>query len=652
MNKAFPYILCWCLCATLTAQTSRIDSLERVLLTNRLKNQEKAELLNHLANEYKGVDTAKCRMYAMEAIQLAQSIGSKKIEAVAYIAIANNFKLVDTMKYRAYALEALRLVRNSEGLEYEEGLAHFTLGNYYLVTQQYYSAHAHYKKAEKLVLKHQDNNQLTDIYKNLMLLFGVIEDMDNMIYYAEKLLDMAMKQDNRILELYAQYFIVVDRFLNDHGQEALNAYLDLYNKSIQLNTIYSDYIAVDIATIYINQNCLREAVRYLNRTLDAYKAGGQHIVISQVYISLAEAYATLHQTDSAEYFLRQGEDCLIQHEGIGIDIHNVRSIIEANKGNYRDALESYKKYHHLSDSIVKAGKTTEMARMKNWHELEQKDNKTHILQQESQKQYRLIRILEVTLAMIFALLALSFFLYRKTVGKNRELKKLHTVKDKLFSVVAHDIRSPMSALMSMLRLADNDMLDAVTQARLLKDISDRVDDTYGLLDNLLHWAKSQMQGIIPSPAYFDVKEASREVTDTIQSVAEGKQIILNNCIGQQQIFADRNMFSVVVRNLTTNAIKYTSAEGEVTLASELKDDALVISVKDTGTGMSQEVQDKLFKLSETKSQRGTNNESGTGLGLVLCADFVKANGGRIWFTSKQGEGSTFYFSLPVKIWTS
>ena len=157
-----------------------------------------------------------------------------------------------------------------------------------------------------------------------------------------------------------------------------------------------------------------------------------------------------------------------------------------------------------------------------------------------------------------------------------------------------------------------------------------------------------MQGIVPSPSFFDVHDGSRSVTDSLYHIAAAKTITLNNRIAKQQVYADRDMFAVVVRNLTMNAIKYTSAEGEVTLASEPKDNMLVISVNDTGTGIPQEMQDKLFQLSETKSQRGTNNESGTGLGLVLCADFVKANGGRIWFTSKQGEGSTFFFSVPVK----
>jgi two-component system sensor histidine kinase/response regulator len=285
--------------------------------------------------------------------------------------------------------------------------------------------------------------------------------------------------------------------------------------------------------------------------------------------------------------------------------------------------------------------------MRNWHEVEQKDRENEILQQERAKQQNIIHILAVALLMIVALLAFAIHFYRKTVEKNRELKKLHTIKDKLFSVVAHDLRSPLAALTSLLQLANNNKLDAEKQARFLKDLSSRLSDACGLLDNLLQWAKSQMQGIIPTPVHFDAQEASRAITDSIQHIAASKKIALNNNIESHQIYTDCDMFTIVVRNLTMNAIKYTSAEGEIILASELAGDKLIISVRDNGTGMSQEVQDKLFKLSETQSQTGTNNESGTGLGLVLCADFAKINGGEIWFTSKEGEGSTFYFSVPV-----
>jgi signal transduction histidine kinase len=130
-------------------------------------------------------------------------------------------------------------------------------------------------------------------------------------------------------------------------------------------------------------------------------------------------------------------------------------------------------------------------------------------------------------------------------------------------------------------------------------------------------------------------------------MAANKQITLINHIEKQQVYVDRDMLTVLIRNLTTNALKFTHANGSVTLASELKGNMLIISVKDTGTGMPDNVRDQLFKFSQTESRRGTNNENGTGLGLVLCANFAKAIGGEIWFTTELDKGSTFFFSIPL-----
>ena len=134
----------------------------------------------------------------------------------------------------------------------------------------------------------------------------------------------------------------------------------------------------------------------------------------------------------------------------------------------------------------------------------------------------------------------------------------------------------------------------------------------------------------------------------MQNVADAKKIVLITNVKKQEVYADRDMFSVVIRNLVSNAIKFTREDGEITIDSEISGNKLHISVIDTGTGMSPEVLDTLFTLTKTMSVLGTNNETGTGLGLLLCADFVKANGGKIWVSSKQGEGSKFSFSVPLK----
>ena len=238
-------------------------------------------------------------------------------------------------------------------------------------------------------------------------------------------------------------------------------------------------------------------------------------------------------------------------------------------------------------------------------------------------------------------------MYEQTIEKNKELEKLHTVKDKLFTVVAHDLRGPIGSMSSMLKFSLVEKIDTDTQSKMLIDLSRRVEDVYELIDNLLCWAKNQMKGMVTTPVYFDAQETTQAVVNNLHKIVSDKKVILNNLVKNQKIFADHDMFTVVVRNLTTNALKYTSAGGEITLSSEISDNMLVVSVRDTGTGMTQEAQKKLFILSETKSTLGTNNESGAGLGLVLCAEFVQANGGRIWFSSIEGEGSTFYFSVPL-----
>ena len=631
-RKLIPVILCCSLCANLAAQSSVVDSLEHRLASFAGSNFEKGWLMLEISQEYRLTDTLKSKSYIMQALDLAQKTGEEKVEGYAYL----------------------------------------LLGTYYTFLGQEYLAFLNDKKAEKLFLKLNDKVALYKVYYNLINQFHTLGDMDNVSYYADKILEIdsagqydltsiissetmiTTKDQEIIIEtiLWAQYLKGLANFKDNEGQEMLDYFVEMFHTLFLLNpeSPVTMYIANQCGRIFLLQNRPGEALYYLHWVRVYFEK--QILYLPQMYASLAEAHAMLNRLDSANHYIKKAMNApahLMDNEAMMI-LYRSQSLIASKKGNYRSALESFKKYHHLSDSTVKVKKTNEILRMRNWHELEQKDTENELLQQEKQKQQMLINILAGTLVMILALLALSLFFYRKMAGKNREWEKLHTVKDKLFSVVAHDLRNPMSALITVLKLADNNMLDAEQQAHLLKDISIKVDYTFSLLDNLLRWAKSQMQGIVPSPVYFNIQDETRTVVDSLGDIAAAKMVTLNNCIEDQMVYADRDLFSVVIRNLTTNAIKYSSADGVVSLASELSGDmhTLIVSVKDTGTGISQPIQKQLFKLSEARSRRGTNNESGAGLGLVLCADFVKINGGNIWYTSKVGEGSTFYFTIPVR----
>ena len=665
-QKSILILLCWSICANLTAQTSLIDSLEQVLFSGRLKNPEKADLLNHIASVYHDIDLEKSRKYAFEARELAKDNGLKKAEAEALIAIANTYIISDPEQLREYTLEALHLAQN-HGLKREEARAYFALGNYYYVNRLPYQSHAHYIKSEKIFLELGDKERLYAIHRNLMLLFHYVNDFDNTMYYAGKVLDMAIEIKDWKWVIHAQTLFGDAHFLGNINQEVLDYYLNLYYKALHLEDSLgvrrelSNYVGERCVNVYFTLNRHQEALLILHKILKNYRIEGNSIYVGAAYSSIAQAHVDMNNIDSAEYYINKAMDSPLTANRKSL-VYYVHGKIDSLKGNYLSAMTYFQKSNHIKDSLSKEDKTTEMARLKVWHEFDQKEIEKSILQQEFQKQQKQTMILTIALVMILALLLLVIFFYRKITENNRELNKknceiteknremeeLNTVKDKLFSVVAHDLRNPMAALMSALKLTHTNVLDAETQTRMLKDVSKRADDVHKLLDNLLRWAKNQMQGIIISPVYFDVQSEIRTIMNGFQEIAATKMVTLNNRTRNQEIYADRDMFSVVVRNLVTNALKYTSLGGEVTIDSELSDNMMVISVKDTGTGIPQEVQDELFKLSKTKSQRGTGNEGGTGLGLVLCADFVKANGGNIWFTSVQGEGSTFFFSVPVK----
>ncbi len=183
---------------------------------------------------------------------------------------------------------------------------------------------------------------------------------------------------------------------------------------------------------------------------------------------------------------------------------------------------------------------------------------------------------------------------------------------------------------------------------LSEDLVEKLDNTYNLLENLLNWAKSQMQGMKVYAKDIELKKISEDCVDLLTPIADKKLVkITNNIRTPIIVFADNEMVKLVIRNLMSNAIKFTTAGNKIILDAKSDKEFATISIKDNGTGISNENREKLFKLTSF-STRGTSNESGMGIGLLLCKDFVDKNGGKIWFESELEKGTTFYFTLPVK----
>lgn len=241
---------------------------------------------------------------------------------------------------------------------------------------------------------------------------------------------------------------------------------------------------------------------------------------------------------------------------------------------------------------------------------------------------------------------------RLILSKTEELQRTIAGRDKLYSVIAHDLRSPMGSIKMVLNMLILNLPSEKIGAEmyeLLTMANQTTEDVFSLLDNLLKWTKSQIGKLNVVYQDVDLVEVTDGVIEIFSMVASLKKIKIREMKPEKMMVnADIDMLKTVVRNLLSNAIKFSKENSEVLVKMEEVDGMAVVSVQDYGCGISEEGQKKLLHTDTHFSTFGTNNEEGSGLGLLLCKDFVVKNGGRLWFTSKEGEGSIFSFSIPVK----
>lgn len=241
---------------------------------------------------------------------------------------------------------------------------------------------------------------------------------------------------------------------------------------------------------------------------------------------------------------------------------------------------------------------------------------------------------------------------RLILSKTEELQRTIAERDKLYSVIAHDLRSPMGSIKMVLNMLILNLPFEKIGAEmyeLLTMANQTTEDVFSLLDNLLKWTKSQIGKLNVVYQDVDLVEVTDGVIEIFSMVASLKKIRIREMKPERMMVnADIDMLKTVVRNLLSNAIKFSKENSEILVKMEEVDGMAVVSVQDHGCGISEEGQKKLLHTDTHFSTFGTNNEEGSGLGLLLCKDFVVKNGGKLWFTSKEGEGSIFSFSIPVK----
>jgi PAS domain S-box-containing protein len=234
------------------------------------------------------------------------------------------------------------------------------------------------------------------------------------------------------------------------------------------------------------------------------------------------------------------------------------------------------------------------------------------------------------------------------IESEEQLKELNATKDKLFSIIAHDLRSPFNNIIGLSDLLLENIISFEESEKYIKILNSSAKNTLVLLDNLLNWAKSKTGHLRFKPENILFSEIILKNISLNRLLAETKNISINYFSSDDvEVYADENMLKTVLRNLISNAIKFTNVGGNIKIYAFLKQDHVEITISDNGIGMNEKKRKSLFDIS-TKTTLGTANENGSGLGLVLCKEFVMKNKGEIWVESEEGKGSSFKFTLPLK----
>jgi len=325
----------------------------------------------------------------------------------------------------------------------------------------------------------------------------------------------------------------------------------------------------------------------------------------------------------------------------------------SSKNLNKKAFESLSKHISIRDSIYSKENMGRFADLQtlfatNKKEIENEIEKRVLLKEIefSTKTSQYLLVISIVTLIIILLLVSKFRTQKKT---NKILNELNSSKDKFFAILAHDLKNPFQGLLGYTEMLHSDYEEySEDEIRMSIASLHRVTrNVYYLLEGLLEWSRAQTGRIEYIPILFKLSEEVLKVIELVRENAEMKAISLSVEFNDAVlVYADRNMTSTILRNLVTNAIKFSEAEGYIKISAEKNKDEVVITVCDQGIGMSQEEVDSLFRIDVHHTTLGTVGEEGTGVGLILCNELVQNNGGKIWVESEIGKGSSFIFTLP------
>jgi signal transduction histidine kinase len=636
---------------TSLAQGPKLDSLKRVLDKERNPDKRIAAislLLDQLQNPNDRL------VYAREAYSLSQNATdeSKMIASREMGISMGMLGMLDSCEYYfKQSLDASLRMGNRRNIS----SAYNGLGNVYRMRGELNEGLTSLLKALEYADEPASRKWRADVLTNIA---GVYYELENYkasqkkVLEARKIyLDLA---DSRNIAYSSNLLAILYR-----KTKRLDSALYFNREALKIleevkDTVQIIYNHVNSTEILYEQNKLHDAADVAVKTLELSRRFSERDPEITSLLQLARIYVKLGMISVADRYINQAIAVARQYnfrtkipEG-----YELKAMVAAARNNFPEALDFLEKRRMMNDSIRSREIADRMSELSVKYETTQKETEIRRLNAEQDvkdlrlRQARILNTLLTIVAVIgLGVLLTIVYLYRQRIVLHNKLREANEAKDRLFSVVAHDLKNPLSAMKGLANLLDDD-LDSIPpdqQKVLISSISKSSNKLFELLQNLLEWSVNQEGGLTYKPERLQAALVAQEAIELFRAGFEAKDIYVENKLPNDlYVEADYKMLFSVFRNLLSNSIKFTGNGGQIKIDSKLQGGMVEISVIDNGVGIAKAKVETLFQKSQNRQ-----SSTGMGLGLILCREFVERNGGTIWAESAIGEGSKFTFTLKV-----
>ena len=595
--------------------------------------------LNLLSRSYYGVNADSGFYYAKKALQYSDSMNYQKGKAESWRMIGNTYEMMGNYQEMLSAYHQSRLVAERIGSADQVAKINMNIALFYKQMGEYDEALEQVGKDSVVYDANGDSSRLAYTYSHLSDMSMHRQEYDKALAYIHKAIEMAVALKDSL---------AVTSCTNDKG------------KILAAKGLYKEALA-------LHEQCMDYFVRTDDKLGEA-----------ETFILLARTNLLLKDYSKAIRYASQGLDLARQlHRKKEIrDNGQVLADIFRAKGDDRMALHYFQLYKDYSDSLFNEQIKKQIFALETRYGYEKKTDslrqaaaKQEILQQHIDRAHTLQ--ISIAIILILSLVIVALLLQRSRAASRRSNKELsdkntkieqqkeamehqavqlllnNQQKDKLFSIIAHDLRGPLNSLKGLLDLLKENRLPESEIRGMMDELRRNVDYSSELVGNLLFWASSQLNGVVVTPICLPLRQLVDEILNLYMKLAGEKNIILKNDVDPGlTAYADKDMIQVILRNLVSNAIKFCRKGDTITITGQHRGGRVEICVADTGVGIKEEILEKI-RRKESITTYGTAREKGTGLGMLLCREFTEANGGFFRIDSEWGKGSWFYFTIPA-----